>query len=72
MRSGVLFGTFFGVLPTVLIILIIVFSVREQVMHDEAIARYHAKCAEQGGHIYLPDKTSFCVSQDGRWVEIYP
>ena len=33
---------------------------------------YHANCAEAGGHIYKPDSVSFCVSDDGRWIEVYP
>jgi hypothetical protein len=29
-------------------------------------------CRAADGHIYKPDSISFCVSSDGRWLEVYP
>ena len=36
------------------------------------LASYSNNCVEAGGHIYKPDSISFCVSADGRWIEVYP
>jgi hypothetical protein len=33
---------------------------------------YRRNCVEAGGHVYEPDETAFCLSDDGRWVEVYP
>ena len=31
-----------------------------------------AKCEQAGGHIYKPDMTYFCLTSDGRMLEVYP
>lgn len=33
---------------------------------------YLRACAEAGGHIYQPDVIGFCITEDGRFVEVYP
>ncbi len=47
-------------------------SVLHIFQHNDAVDRYVANCAKAGGHIYQPDNALFCVSADGRWVEVYP
>ena len=32
---------------------------------------FKRQCADRGGHIYDPG-TAYCVTDDGRFVEVYP
>lgn len=52
----------------VLITVGIVFILNSQARIDS----YYRNCVDAGGHIYKPDGTSFCISDDGRWLEVYP
>lgn len=33
---------------------------------------YASHCREANGHIYKPDSISFCLTADGRFIEVYP
>lgn len=33
---------------------------------------YDQHCAEAGGHIYKPGSAHYCLSDDGRMIEVYP
>lgn len=39
--------------------------------HSHRIDSFRSNCAEAGGHIYNPG-VAFCVSDDGRFIEVYP
>jgi hypothetical protein len=39
---------------------------------DERMDSYKQHCVEQKGHIYMPADIAFCLSEDGRMIEVYP
>ena len=39
---------------------------------DARIDSFSQHCTEASGHIYKPDVTSWCLSTDGRILEVYP
>jgi hypothetical protein len=40
--------------------------------NDGRMDSFQNQCAERGGHIYVPDNVAFCLTDDGRFVEVYP
>lgn len=62
MSGWVLGGIVVGGIVLVLVLLAYVVAMENS---------YKQHCAEAGGHIYDPG-TMFCVSSDGRFVEVYP
>lgn len=64
----VFIGIVVGMIAAVLLIGLIITTIAT----DPAIARYQTLCAENGGHIYKPSSIYFCLTQDGRFIEIYP
>jgi hypothetical protein len=39
---------------------------------NDKFARYDAHCVQAGGHIYQPGSNHYCLSPDGRMLEVYP
>lgn len=71
MRDTIL--AFFGIaICTILAIYITTFIMTKLVGADPAIARFQTLCTENRGHIYKPSAIYFCLTQDGRFIEIYP
>lgn len=48
--------------------LLLVYHIDYQNRYDS----FQRQCVEQSGHIYNPGGVSFCISDDGRFIEVYP
>jgi len=33
---------------------------------------FREACSEAGGHTYQPDDSMWCLTDDRRWLEVYP
>ena len=40
--------------------------------YQRRLDSFQGKCAAANGHIYNPGGVSFCLTADGRFVEVYP
>ena len=62
-------------LLTVLILAVIALIAGCVVSVTNPNARYDSfqrQCAAEGGHIYSPDSIAFCLTEDSRFIEVYP
>lgn len=42
------------------------------VSEQSRIDSFVRQCHEQGGHIYMPSSTGWCLDDEGRFIEVYP
>ena len=64
-------GAFVTILITILFVAIIIPKPNYNIQ-QQRIDSFKQNCSEQEGHIYSPDDITWCLTQDGRIVEVYP
>ena len=55
---------------TALVVFIVIFSILST-NHQQRLDSFYRHWEEQGGHIYGPEVV-FCITEDGRFIEVYP
>ena len=68
MKAFAAFLVVIALLLALLVGLLIWMSSTNQARYDS----FQSNCVTAGGHIYKPDAIAWCVSADGRIVEVYP
>jgi hypothetical protein len=40
------------------------------VLYQDRVAHFTEMCYAENGHTYTVENRTFCISEDGRWIEI--
>jgi len=61
-----------GILLAALFLGIALWTMWDNAAYADRLASYRSNCAAAGGHIYNPYSTDYCLTPDGRVIEVYP